>query len=134
MPYLAKILAGDPPAVAGLVDRLVLDAETYLDGGVMAGNLRPTADPRSRAAALTIWSLGTLVLHDHIERLLGVDLLSPDPESDPHIATYAAGTHAILNQGIATETFASEVEAGLNTLSESTSGTTIHTNDTEVAK
>ncbi len=76
--YLAQVLSEGSPAVTRLVDDLVADAEGYLEDGVAAGVVRPTADPRARAVVLTLWSLGVFVLHDHVERLLGVDLTSAD--------------------------------------------------------
>ena len=75
--YLAAVLADDSPAVAKLVDDLVDDAEGYLQEGVAAGMLRPSADPRGRAIVLTMWNLGALVLHHHLERLIGLDLTDP---------------------------------------------------------
>lgn len=89
MRYLARSLADGSPAVAALIDELVADAAEYMAEGVRSGSLRPTAYPYQRAAVLTIWTLGAMVLHEHLERLLGVDLTS-DPSK-------VAGAHAYAN-------------------------------------
>ena len=84
--YLASTMIDGTPHVAALIDELVDDAVGYMQTGVEAGTLQPSRHPYERAAILTIWSLGALLLHEHVERLLGVDLTQPP-------ATYA-GTAA----------------------------------------
>lgn len=76
--YLARTLVDGSPHVAELVDELVDDAVGYITDGIASGMLRPSDDPRGRALVLTIWSLGSLVLHEHVARLAGVDLVG-DP-------------------------------------------------------
>jgi AcrR family transcriptional regulator len=81
--YLARVLTEASPRVDALVDELVADAEQYMAAGVRSGLLTPSTDPSGRAAVLTLWSLGALVLHGHLRRLLGVDLTAAplDPEA-----------------------------------------------------
>lgn len=93
--YLARSLADGSAAVASLIDDLVADAAEYMAEGVRAGSLRPTGYPYGRAAVLTIWVLGALVLHEHMERLLGVDLTA-DPASLVDTAGYAAYVGSVL--------------------------------------
>ena len=109
MGYLARVLVDDSPAVATLVDDLVADAEAYFQQGVEAGTLRPTANPRGRAAVLAMWSLGALVLHQHLERILGVDLTDPEAVAGSAIAAYAGPAYEILSQGVFTEAFAAHI-------------------------
>ena len=52
MAYLAAVLVDDSPIVADLVDELVADAEGYLEYGGETGLVKPSADPRGRAADL----------------------------------------------------------------------------------
>lgn len=73
--YLARTLVDGSPQVAVLVDRMVADGEAISRQAVAAGLMNPSDDERARAAVLTIWSLGALVLHEQISRLLGEDLL-----------------------------------------------------------
>lgn len=106
MGYLARVLADDSTTVAELVDDLVDDAEGYIQEGVGSGMIRPTANPRGRAVVLTIWSLGALVLHEHLERLLGVDLTDPEVLTDPSFSRYAGLVYEIYGEGFLTEAFA----------------------------
>ncbi|MEX1280701.1 MAG: TetR family transcriptional regulator [Acidimicrobiia bacterium] len=108
--YVARMLVEESPASDELVDHLVTDAEVYLEQGVEAGTLRPSADPRARARLLTLWSLGGLVLHRHMERLLGVDLTAPDVGTDPDIANYARPALELLGTGIFTDEFLARVQ------------------------
>ena len=105
MGYLARVLADDSPEVAELVDGLVDDAEGYIEQGVESGMIKPSDEPRSRAVVLTIWGLGALVLHEHLERLLGVDLTDPNVLKSPSIAAYAAPIYELYGEGLFTETF-----------------------------
>jgi AcrR family transcriptional regulator len=75
--YLARALQDGSPAVAALVDEMVADAEAVLTAGVASGTVRPLDHPRGVAAVLTLWSLGALVLHEHVRRVLGTDLTGP---------------------------------------------------------
>jgi AcrR family transcriptional regulator len=102
MRYLARTLVDGSPHVAALVDELVADAVAYMREGVAAGTLRPTGDAYGRAAVLTAWSLGALVLHEHVERLLGVDLTG-----DPSEATaYLGPALEMFSDGLLTEAMA----------------------------
>lgn len=108
--YLAAVLADDSPAVVKLVDDLVDDAEGYLEEGVAAGMLRPSDDPRGRAIVLTVWNLGALVLHHHLERLIGLDLTDPALGTNPNLAAYAGPIYEIYGEGVMTEAFAANLQ------------------------
>ena len=104
--YLARVLVEDSDAVTKLVDDLVQDAVGYIEDGVGAGMLRPTDNPRARAVILMIWNLGALVLHRHLERLLGVDLTNPEFGTDSASTSYVASVFDIYGGGILTDSFA----------------------------
>lgn len=76
--YLAGTLTDGSPHVSELLDEMVEDAVGYTAEAERSGLLKPSADPRSRAVVLVLWSMGMLVLHEHLERLLGVDLIDGD--------------------------------------------------------
>lgn len=107
--YLARTLVDGSPHVADLVDELVHDAVGYLAAGVEAGTIQPSGHERERAAILTIWGLGALVLHEHLERLIGVDITA-DFSSDPAAgAAYMTPVLEIYGRGLITEAAATEM-------------------------
>lgn len=107
--YLARTLTDGTPHVAELLDELVDDAVAYMADGEAAGMLRPTAQPRQRAAVLLLWSMGALVLHEHAARLLGADLLG-EPEQ---LLGYVAPAFDILGRGIMTEQAFAQLAAAM---------------------
>jgi hypothetical protein len=56
----------------------------------------PSELPRQRAALLTIWSLGGIVLHEHLERLLGVDITSDFSQDPAKASNYVATALDVL--------------------------------------
>ena len=107
--YLARTLIDGSPHVAEMVNDIVADAARYMAEGVETGMLRSTAYPYERAAVLTIWSLGALVLHDHLERLIGVDLM--DYPDDPGAgAAYIGPAFEMLSEGVITEDMAARIK------------------------
>jgi AcrR family transcriptional regulator len=89
--YLARTLVDGSPTVADLVDELVADAVAYIETGVETGLLTASRHPRERAAILTMWSLGALVLHEHLERLIGVDITGPIDQPEAVYSYVAPG-------------------------------------------
>ncbi|MEJ5913285.1 TetR family transcriptional regulator [Pseudokineococcus sp. 1T1Z-3] len=110
--YLARTLLDGAPQVADLVDEMVADAQVYTEAGVGTGVVRPTDFPRERAVVLTIWSLGSLVLHEHVSRLLGTDLLG-DPRST---GGYTLPATEVLTRGVITEPSYQQVRAAFAAL------------------
>lgn len=101
--YLARTLVDGSQHVAELVDEIVGDAVKYVATGVESGMIRPSNHEWERAALLTIWGLGALVLHEHLERLVGVDITA-DLSADPKAASaYMAPALEIYSQGVFTE-------------------------------
>jgi AcrR family transcriptional regulator len=100
--YLAAVLVDDSPAVAELIDDLVADAEGYLREGVEAGTILPADDEHGRAAVLVLWGAGALLLHRHLERLLGTDLLSPGVFADGSVVGYMRPVYEIYSNGLVT--------------------------------
>ncbi|TVR26520.1 MAG: TetR/AcrR family transcriptional regulator [Nitriliruptor sp.] len=96
--YLARTLIDGSPHVSELLEELVSDAVAYMAEGEESGLLRPSDDPRGRAAVLLLWSMGALVLHEHASRLLGVDLLG-DPEQ---LLGYLGPALEVMGQGVMT--------------------------------
>jgi AcrR family transcriptional regulator len=112
--YLARTLVDGSPHVAALVDEMVTDAVGYMAEGERTGILQPTDDPEGRATVLTMWSLGALVLHEHIERLLGVDLTG-DPAT---LLPYFLPGLEIMGRGIITPEVYEQLREGFASLQE----------------
>lgn len=83
--YLARVVVDRSPAVDELVDELVDDAVGYTAQAETAGWIVPSRDPRARIVVLTLWSLGALVLHEQLDRMLGVDLLDEGGDVLPYL-------------------------------------------------
>lgn len=97
--YLARTLGDGSEHVAALVDELVDDAEALIAEGVASGAVRDTDDRRGVAAVLVLWSLGALVLHEHVERILGVDLTASGSGLEA-TAGYSLPALEILSRGL----------------------------------
>jgi AcrR family transcriptional regulator len=114
--YLATVLADDSPAVSKLIDDLVADAEKYIERYVQEGWMTPSPTPRARAVILMVWSLGALVLHRHMHRLIGIDMTDPQYANDPErVAAYWAPAFEILG-GVFTSQFSRQMQIMLGSL------------------
>lgn len=112
--YVARALVDDSPQVAGLVDRVVADAEAVSTEAVAGGIMHASDDERARAVVITLWSLGALVLHDHLRRLLGEDLLG-DLE---HARRYVATATEVLSRPTLTDQTYQRTRAALRQMEE----------------
>jgi hypothetical protein len=118
--YLASVLADDSPAVAELVDGMVADAEIYLAQGVETGMLKPSADPHGRAVIMVLWNLGLLVMHHHLDRLLGADITDPGFGTSPTIANYLNPIMELYGDGVFTAEFMENAHTAMAALAENT--------------
>ncbi len=112
--YLSHRLVENSGAMDHLVDMVVDDAEHYLGVGVEHGVIQRSAQPRTRAAMLALFSLGSLVLGRHATRLLGVDFGALDLQAEPGIVDYVNATIELFTQGLLTTEAAAAYEASLN--------------------
>ena len=101
--YLARTLVDGSPHVAELVDEIVADAVGYVATGVDTGMIRPSDHERERAAILTVWGLGALVLHEHLERLIGVDITTDFSRDPKAVSAYMAPILELYSNGFLTE-------------------------------
>ncbi|MCP4306513.1 MAG: TetR/AcrR family transcriptional regulator [bacterium] len=101
--FLARTLIDGSPHVAELVDELVMDAVDYLAVGVETGMVQPTNHEQERAAILVVWGLGALVLHEHLERLIGVNITADFSKDPKAISGYMAPILEIYSKGLLTE-------------------------------
>lgn len=76
--YFAWSLTTGGPTAARLFDDMVEEIAGQLEAGIAAGIVSAIDELHEQAAALTAVGLGGLVLHEHLSRALGVDVLSPE--------------------------------------------------------
>ncbi|HJE51253.1 MAG TPA: TetR family transcriptional regulator [Tessaracoccus flavescens] len=88
MGYLAMRLGEDSPGISALVDLIIADAREYIEAGVEAGMLLESKDESARAAMVSIFALGSLVLHRHLSRHLDVDVRSAQLSDQPGFPRY----------------------------------------------
>lgn len=116
MRYLARTLVDGSPQVARLVDRLVADGEELSRQAVAMGAMHPTEDEHARAAVITLWSLGALVLHEQVRRLFGEDLLG----DLTHATRYLSTTVELLGRPPLTDELYQQLREALITQKERT--------------
>lgn len=75
--YLAWALSSGSDPAAALFDELVEEATRLMELAEEHGYLRSVPEKRQLVGVLLAMQLGSLVLHPHLERTLGVDPLSP---------------------------------------------------------
>src|SRR3569833_2591176 len=73
MRYFAHSMLNDSAATAAVYDRLVDLTEQWFKDNNNAG----FTDPRATAAMMVAMQMGPLVMHEHVSRALGADILSP---------------------------------------------------------
>jgi AcrR family transcriptional regulator len=112
MRYLARTLPDSTPETARLFDEMVADAEAYMAEGVQTGVVQPSAHPRGQATILLAWTLGALVLHEHLERVLGVDL-TDGPEAAFTNPDYMVPIMEIYSRGLLTPDAAEQLAGHL---------------------
>lgn len=98
--YLARTLGDGTPHVAALIDEMVDDAVVYTEKAVETGLMLPSDDPRGRAAVLVLWSLGAVVLHEHVQRVLGADLTGDAADMAAYAVPAAEVLSGVLAPGI----------------------------------
>lgn len=76
--YVARMLVDGSSGVADLVDTMISDAVEYMAAGVESGILKASDFPYERVVLLCMWQLGAVAMHQHVKRLLDLDLLG-DP-------------------------------------------------------
>lgn len=125
--YLARTIADGSSDVDHLVDLIVDDAVEYTRDGIASGVLRPMDRLEEKVVVLAMWSLGTLVMHRHIERLLGIDIVGGDPDS---ISTWSTLTTDLLTHGIISPEYTTKLQQSLDTLTADTSSDPTSTTQT----
>lgn len=111
--YVAQRLADPSPEVAAFVDDMIADAVGYLKEGENTGLVKPTDEPRDRAALMVLTSLGTLVMSEHFKRVFGVDLLSPHLSDTVGFSRYFHAVLDLYDGGILTDVYAAQLSTAV---------------------
>jgi len=100
--YLGRSMVDGSPAAASLFDQMVELAEQWI------AHHHPgiTADPRAYAAVLVGMQAGLLVMHDHLSRALGADVLSPEGHLRMSRGVVDFYSHALLSPDLAAQAHA----------------------------
>jgi AcrR family transcriptional regulator len=102
MRYFARSMVDGSAAAAALFDQMVELAEQWISRhhpGI-------TADPRAYAAVLVAMQTGPLVMHDHLSRALGADILGPEGHVRMSKATVDFYSHPLLSPELAAQAHA----------------------------
>jgi AcrR family transcriptional regulator len=94
--YLARTVVDGSPHVDDLFDEMIEDSLVYMAQGIENGIIKPAENLRERAIVLFLWQMGALVLHEHVKRLLDLDLV--DGGAD-HLVRWALINAEILAKG-----------------------------------
>ena len=107
--YLARALIDKSSLAGSLFDEMVMMGEQWLARADKDRKDPPAADRRSRAALMTAMALGIPAFHEHLSRVLDIDVLSP--EGDRRIALAVLDLYS--NSMISPE-FAAAAKEGLD--------------------
>ncbi|WP_297746276.1 TetR/AcrR family transcriptional regulator [uncultured Tessaracoccus sp.] len=106
--YLARRLGTSSPQIDALVDQMAADAAGYIQTSIDDGLLKPLPDVDLAAKMLTLYALGSLVLHEHMERLIGIDITQADLSAEPGFVDYVAAQFAVFS-GLYTDEVVTQV-------------------------
>ncbi|MFP3914246.1 MAG: TetR/AcrR family transcriptional regulator [Actinomycetota bacterium] len=76
--YLGWSLARGTEAAADLFDEMVEESVRLFGMMEERGMVRPTDNPRERSAVFLTMQMGALILHDHLERSIGLDIFQTE--------------------------------------------------------
>jgi hypothetical protein len=85
--------------------------------GVGLGLFTPTPNERHRAAMMTVFALGSLVMHRHLRRLLDVDIRAADLAAQPGFPDYLRVQMEVFSS-VVTPSVLAQYAAALDTLQE----------------
>lgn len=100
--YLGRSMVDGSPAAASLFDQMVELGEQWL----ARNHTGITADPRAYAAVLVAMQTGLLVMHEHLSRALGADVLSAEGRPRMLKAVVDFYSHALLGPDLAAQAHA----------------------------
>jgi len=99
--YLAQALVDGSTTIATLFDQMVEPTAQWFALADRDRTDPPYADLRTRAAVYTAMALGVPLLREHLSRVLGVDILSPEGDRLVALALLDIYSHPLLSPELA---------------------------------
>lgn len=107
--YLIRALTEGSPSAVTMFDSMVVATEEWLARADRNRADPPAVDLRTRAAVLVAMALGVTLLHEHVSRAVGVEVLSPEGDTRLALALLDIYSHALI-----TPELAASARAGLD--------------------
>jgi TetR/AcrR family transcriptional regulator, regulator of cefoperazone and chloramphenicol sensitivity len=108
--YLARALIdNESTVVASLFDEMVTIGEQWLTRADEGRSDPPPVDRRTRAALMTAMALGIPAFHEHLSRVLDIDVLSAEGDRRVALAILDIYSHSMISPE-----FADAAKAGLD--------------------
>jgi AcrR family transcriptional regulator len=101
MGYLLRALMAGSPIVATLFDQMVDMSAAWFELADHERDDPPTVDRRTRAAVFNAMALGVPLMHEHLSRVLGVDIRSVEGDRLVATALLDLYSHPILSPELA---------------------------------
>ena len=95
--YVARSLADGSPTARPIFDEMVVMTEQWLVRSDEARTDTPSTDRRVRAALVTSMRVGIPLLHEHVSRVLGVDIFEQQGEQLVALALLDIYSHALID-------------------------------------
>jgi AcrR family transcriptional regulator len=99
--YLARALLDGSPTVAAMFDQIAAMTTQWIAAADETRTDPPHTDHRTRGALYTAMVLGIPLLHEHLSRVLGVDVLSVDGDRGVALALLDIYSHALITPELA---------------------------------
>jgi AcrR family transcriptional regulator len=99
--YLTRALMDGSQTIATMFDEMVGPTERFLAVADESRIDTPFTDRRTRAAVFTAMALGVPLMREHLSRVLGVDIFSPEGDHRVALALLDIYSHAILSPELA---------------------------------
>lgn len=99
--YLARALIDKSSLAGSLFDEMVMMGEQWLARADKDREDAPAADRRTRAALMTAMALGIPAFHEHLSRVLDIDVLSPEGDRRIAVAILDLYSHSMISSEFA---------------------------------
>lgn len=99
--YLSRALLDGSPAIATMFDQIAAMTTQWFTAADETRTDPPLTDDRTRGALYTAMVLGVPLLHEHLSRVLGVDILSPEGDRRVALAMLDIYSHALISTELA---------------------------------